>query len=295
MSTPASRTAAAPAPSPTVFDRCGLAALSDLTSARWRELIDVLELAQRSFLDRQALFRSPEYKWPLDPLHTWSRVWEYPYAYHHLQRLASGVHATQPRVADLGSGVTFFPFALAPLGLRVTCVDIDPVAERDLARAVAAIPHSPGQIDFRLTDGSRLPFEDASLDAIYCISVLEHIPNFDAVVADIERVLVPGGLLVLTIDLDLRGDAAIGVAERSRLVGFLDRHFARLFPDVTVHPADVLHSLAGPYPMPKRSLPLKALSLVRRELQKRVQGTADPIPPPRLAAEGLVLTKRSAR
>ena len=276
-----------------MFDRCGLATLSDLQTDRWRQLFGALESAQRSFLDRQHLFRSPEYPWPRDPLHTWSRVWEYPYAYHHLQRLLSAPGGRAPKIADLGSGVTFFPFALAQLGFQVSCVDVDPTCDRDLARAASVFPHAPGSVEFRLTDGSRLPFEDASLDGLYCISVLEHIPNFDAVVADIGRVLVPGGLLVLTIDLDLRGDAAIGVSDRRRLVEYIDRHFERVCPDVTVHPADVLHSLAGPYPLPRPTLPGRAVGLVRRELQRLARGAADPLPPPQLAAEGFVLRRRA--
>jgi hypothetical protein len=60
------------------FDRSGLAALSDLQTEEWRELFTSLEDQQREFLAKEEAFRSADYPWPRDPLHTWSRVWEYP-------------------------------------------------------------------------------------------------------------------------------------------------------------------------------------------------------------------------
>ena len=62
----------------------------------------LLEKEQADFLAMESAFRSREYKWPRDPLHTWSRVWEYPYTYHHLQQ-ARGQWpvAPPPRVVSL--------------------------------------------------------------------------------------------------------------------------------------------------------------------------------------------------
>src|SRR5215213_8923717 len=94
------------------FDRGGLAALSDLKTPEWRELFERLEKDQAEFQASDSQFRSSEYKWPRDPLHTWSRVWEYPYAYHHLTRRLAASPARAPHVVDFGSGVTFFPFAV---------------------------------------------------------------------------------------------------------------------------------------------------------------------------------------
>ena len=67
------------------FDRSGLATLSDIETAEWRELYAVMEKEQAEVLAQESRFRSLEYKWPRDPLHNWSRVWEYPYVYHHLR------------------------------------------------------------------------------------------------------------------------------------------------------------------------------------------------------------------
>lgn len=48
-------------------------------------------------------------------------------------------------------------------------------------------------------DGSRFPFDDASFDAVLCNQVLEHVFNPQEFLAEIRRVLKPGGRLLLTV------------------------------------------------------------------------------------------------
>jgi SAM-dependent methyltransferase len=48
-------------------------------------------------------------------------------------------------------------------------------------------------------DCTRMAFRDASLDAVICSEVLEHVPNFAQAVAELGRVVKPGGRLVLTM------------------------------------------------------------------------------------------------
>jgi len=231
-----------------VFERSGLAALSDLGSQEWKTIYSLLEKEQSEFLVRENHFRSHGYKWPRDPLHTWSRVWEYPYAYYHLKKWCTDSNSERAlHVVDLGSGVTFFPFSVARMGYHVTCVDIDPIVEKDLLLAIENVDHSPGKIDFRLYNGADLPFSDRELDVVYCISVLEHIQQFEQTVLEIARILRPGGLLALTFDLDLRGDQEIGVERYYRLRMALERSFEPVFPERTAHPADIVRSDRGPY------------------------------------------------
>jgi SAM-dependent methyltransferase len=237
---------------PLGFQRCGLATLSSLESPVYKQVFSKLEKEQQTFLDKESEFRSNEYKWPRDPLHNFSRVWEYPYVYHHLAAyLKTLPQDPKPIVADVGSGVTFFPFSLAKIGYQVVCTDIDRICKRDLALARECVPHSPGTVDFRLIEGSSIPFEDSECDALYCISVLEHIPDFEKTIAEMARILKPSGLCLITCDINLQPEDGLQLdsAQYARLISLIDRFFLRVYPERTIHPVDILTTRNSPYPL----------------------------------------------
>lgn len=270
------------------FDRCGFGALSDLATPECRALLQELGAEQDRFLAHEGAFRSPEYKWPRDALRWWSRVWEYPYAMHHLRRWRAGVPGRVPVVADVGSGVTFFPFSVARLGCEVICLDIDPIAGRDLGRAAAVVDAAPGRVAFRQVTGGQLPLADGEVDAVYCVSVIEHVPDFTGMVADVARALRPGGLFVVTVDVDLMGGPALGIGEARRLLDAIDERFERIVPERPVHPLDLLVSDTGPHPwrVPPFGLERRVRNTVRRLRGRR------PRVDPRIAVHGMALTRR---
>jgi SAM-dependent methyltransferase len=209
----------------------------------------LLEQEQNAFLAKGHLFRSNEYKWPEDALHNWSRIWEYPYSYQNIATYLSEQSLLTSKIADIGSGVTFFPFCIAKLGPSVICSDVDGVVARDMHRAVQVVEHAPGNVCFRMTDGVRLPFKEDELDVVYCISVLEHVDDPKVLAEEISRIVKPGGLFVLTIDLDLRGDQELSVSKYKQLLQVLDDRFELRAPHREIrHPGDILRSTVGPYP-----------------------------------------------
>jgi 2-polyprenyl-3-methyl-5-hydroxy-6-metoxy-1,4-benzoquinol methylase len=299
-----------------ILDRCGLADVSELEHPEVREIIRELERVQESFLAKESLFRNPNYQWPRDALHNFSRIWEYPYAYHHLLQAFPRLEPRTISVADLGSGVTFFPFALARKGFSVVCIDNDATQQPDLEAASRVVDTAPGQVSFRLTDGNRIPAEDGAFNALYCISVLEHVPRNDLLLKEVARVLKPNGLLILTIDLDLRGDKELNPAERDRLWTCLGEDFELAFPEKTIHPRNLLHTLSGPHAFTEentrelrlrrvadalssvlRSRTLAALptaaEVLRKALMDEVSGKPEPfLPPYRVTVEGIVARRR---
>lgn len=283
-----------------IFSRSGLAALSDLNSSGYKNTFSSLKKEQDIFLKKECKFRSEGYKWPRDPLHTWSRAWEYPYVFYHLANyLKTLPENSRPIVADVGSGVTFFPFSLARLGYHVVYTDIDRICERDLSLAHEFVPHSPGTVEFRLIKSSNIPFGDSECDAIYCISVLEHIPDFEKTVVEMARILKPGGLCLITCDINLKPEDGLQLdcLQYTRFVSSVDKHFIRIYPEITIHPVDVLTTKKGPYPLEDQPLGIIRYGhlLIKQRILKpllgRKPGKVKP-DPLHLAVLGLVLRKK---
>jgi SAM-dependent methyltransferase len=67
---------------------------------------------------------------------------------------------------------------------------------------------------YRAAEGTRYPFPDASFDAIWTITVFEHIPDLQAAMLEIERLLRPGGVLLFAPAWQCRPWAAEGYAVR---------------------------------------------------------------------------------
>lgn len=198
-----------------LFDKSGFASTDDLTSPEYLKCLRVLEELQNEFLAIGP--HSPEYIWPKDALHCWSRIWEYPYVHHHLMKLRrSNRLPAGSLVLDFGSGVTFFPFALARFGFQVLCIDNDPVCIRDLEHAAERL-NVGSLVRARLGGGGGLlPVESGGVKCIYSISVLEHMGEPESIVTELARVLTHDGVLLLTIDVNMAGsDQGIGTARYS--------------------------------------------------------------------------------
>jgi 2-polyprenyl-3-methyl-5-hydroxy-6-metoxy-1,4-benzoquinol methylase len=273
-----------------LLDFVGFGARSDLENKAWESLLGHLEQDQADFLKHQDQFRSSGYKWPRDPLHTWSRLWEYPYVYHQIQRVLSSRPGDQVRVLDFGSGVTFFPFSVARLGCMVTCADIDPVCATDIPTAAKYIEHPPGSVEVGLIRNGRIPIESASQDVVYCISVLEHIPDFESAIDEIVRVLKPNGRLILTVDIDLRGNSELGVSQFQRMNTKLYAFLIKNLSERPVHPADLLTTKNSPFSMQDWSLRFALRRLLGGLLRGRVN-IVKPSDLPYLAVYATVCSK----
>jgi ubiquinone/menaquinone biosynthesis C-methylase UbiE len=113
------------------------------------------------------------------------------YAWHyHLRELFDSLQGSHGKLLEIGCGIGVDSIQLAKCGFDVTAIDLTENALA-IAKDYAALRNVA--IDFRLGNAERLEFEDASFDAVYSFGVLHHTPDIEASVAEVHRVLRPGG------------------------------------------------------------------------------------------------------
>jgi SAM-dependent methyltransferase len=95
------------------------------------------------------------------------------------------------RVLDLGCG-TGFTLTRLPPSVRAVGVD-----RAQAALALSARRNSGAALV--CADAARLPFASGSFDAVLALDVLEHLSDDASAAAELHRVLVPGGVAVITV------------------------------------------------------------------------------------------------
>lgn len=108
------------------------------------------------------------------------------------------------RVLDLGCGAGRHSFELLRRGAHVTAVDHDAEA-LGAVRAMFDAMDAEGEVpqggtgETVVGDALALPFPDAHFDGVLVSEVLEHIPEDTAAMAEIARVVRPGGMVAVSV------------------------------------------------------------------------------------------------
>jgi ubiquinone/menaquinone biosynthesis C-methylase UbiE len=74
---------------------------------------------------------------------------------------------------------------------RIDAIDIDPDMIKRADRQQRAIPS--GRVFFDVGDAQQLPFDDASMDAVFNFGIIHHLEDWQKGINEIARVLRPGG------------------------------------------------------------------------------------------------------
>lgn len=157
---------------------------------------------------------------PLHLLKAMVNPWRAPYFAEAMKR-RFGADLNHLRLLDVGCGGGVLAEEFARMGPRVTGIDLS-VESLQVARA-----HALGEslsIDYRAASAAELPFDSGSFEVVSCCDVLEHIPHWEHAIAEVERVLLPGGLFLFdTINRTLKSRVAF-------IFGLQEWSLTRLFP-----------------------------------------------------------------
>lgn len=173
-----------------------------------------------------------------------------------------------PRLLDVGCGTGHQLQVLRASGFEVAGVD---GSDEMLAHAQDLNP----EIELRRASVEDLPFPDASFDVVICLEVLRYLPDPQPCLAEIRRVLRPGGVALVTATplLNLNGYVvvnrlALAVRQSSLtrlkqfffMPGRLEKQFRVAgFADITLHGVYL-----GPINWVERLLPSRLSSFLRR-------------------------------
>jgi SAM-dependent methyltransferase len=115
----------------------------------------------------------------------------------HVAKLLQGLELLPDhRVLDFGAGSGWMSRWLTQLGCQVYALDVSATALRIAARLFELHPpigpHHPPR--FTRFDGRRIPLDGDSVDRIACFDAFHHLANPEVVLAEMARVLAPGGI-----------------------------------------------------------------------------------------------------
>lgn len=102
----------------------------------------------------------------------------------------TGVVTRQAKILEIGSGKGRLLNHFFKKGYDIRGVELNP-------GYIAASRELFGELPVSVADSEKLPAADASLDVVMSFDVLEHIPDTDGHLREVNRVLKPGGYYLL--------------------------------------------------------------------------------------------------
>lgn len=127
---------------------------------------------------------------------------------------------------DLGCGTGQMSAALAPFVGRVIAVDASAAMLQAAKRRLSAFDN----VDLRRGELEALPIDDGELDVATLMLVLHHVPEPERALAEVARVLKPGGRVIIG---DMLPHDREGYRQQMGHVwlGFSDEHVGRILTD----------------------------------------------------------------
>ncbi len=119
------------------------------------------------------------------------------YAEHVIRYLAAAPLVAGRRVLDIASGSGYGTHVLSQSAAHVTGVDVSSTAVE-----YAQQTYGTDNNEFHVGDATAIPLPDDSVDVVVSFETIEHLDDYGAFVAEVDRVLVDDGLFVLSTPND---------------------------------------------------------------------------------------------
>lgn len=114
--------------------------------------------------------------------------------FEHLHRYALALaYVTGKKVVDIACGEGYGSYLLAAKAASVTGIDIDSTVIQE-----ASGRYKKDNLQFLAGSVTAIPLADQSTDMVVSFETLEHIEDHALFMQEIKRILVPGGLLILS-------------------------------------------------------------------------------------------------
>lgn len=124
-----------------------------------------------------------------------------------LEAMIRAVHpVADDRLLDVATGAGHTAFALMPLVGEVVALDLTPEMEGAFCREMEERGLAGGR--FVVGDVAEMPFADASFTLVTCRRAAHHFPDKARALAEMARVLGPGGRIAIA-DITPHGDEAV--------------------------------------------------------------------------------------
>lgn len=122
------------------------------------------------------------------------------------------------RVLEIGSGAGAHSCLFKRRGADVTAIDLTPARALSTARKLA-LAYGPGPARAYQADAENLPFQDESFDIVYSNGVLHHSEDTVRCIAEVHRVLRPGGRAVIMLYARHSANYWLSIVPRALLSG----------------------------------------------------------------------------
>ena len=113
--------------------------------------------------------------------------------------LIQKIDLVDKEVVDVGCGTGILSLiALAKGAAKMSCVDMSTLMLEKCRKKLATEGYSEDLVSFHEGDAERLPFDDDTYDVVFLNMVLGMVPNQQAAIKELTRILRPGGTIALS-------------------------------------------------------------------------------------------------